>query len=303
VLDVGALVSGLVTGLREGVEAALIVSIILAYLSRTGNLRRASRVWLGVVSAVLVSALLGGAIFVTVGELRTPYEQLFEGLTLLTAALVVTWMLFWMRRQAGAVGGELRAGVDRAVSSGGAWGLAVLAFTAVIREGLETALFLVGQATAASQTDAAGPATVLVGALVGSAIAALLGYGFYRGTRRIDLARFFRWTGVALIFIAAGLLSQAVHEFVEIGLIPVGGAIAYDISAVLPHEEGVGQFLRALFGYSSTPEVATLVVYLTYLSVALTLYLRPVAARPLGTLPAEAPATSEGPRPARSLTP
>jgi high-affinity iron transporter len=304
VLDVGAFVSGLVTGLREGVEAALIVSIILAYLARTGNLGRASRVWLGVGSAVVLSAVLGVAVFVTIGELRTPYEQLFEGLTLLLAAVVVTWMLFWMRRQAGAVGGELRAGVDRAVSSGGAWGLAVLAFTAVIREGLETAIFLVGQATAASQTDAAGAATVLVGALAGLAIATLLGYGFYRGTRRIDLGRFFRWTGVALIFIAAGLLSQAVHEFVEIGIIPVGGAIAYDISAILPHEEGLGQFLRALFGYSSTPEVATLVAYLTYLAVTLTLYLRPVAARPLAARPQpEATPGGDAVRPARSPAP
>ncbi len=299
-LDVGAFVSGLVTGLREGVEAALIVSVILAYLARTGDLRRASRVWVGVGSAVLLSAVLGVVIFLTAGELQTPYEQLFEGATLLTAAVVVTWMLFWMRRQAGAVGSQLRAAVDRALSDGGSWALAALAFTAVIREGLETAIFLVGQATAASQTDSRGAATVLVGALAGLAVAVLLGYGFYRGTRRIDLGRFFRWTGVALIFIAAGLLSQAVHEFVEIGVIPVGGRVLYDLGGVLPQDQGVGQFLRALFGYSSAPEVATLVVYVAYLAAALVLYLRPVPLRPLRPARVAETAASEAPRTAGS---
>jgi high-affinity iron transporter len=280
-LDAGAFTSGLLTGLREGVEAALIVSIILAYLAQTGNLRHAPKVAIGVAAAVVLSLLLGIAIFVTVGGLEEPYEQLFEGITLAVAAGVVTWMLFWMRRQSAGVGGHLRAAVDRVLSEGGAWGLAALAFTAVIREGVETALFLVGQATAASQADG-GAASVLVGALVGLLIAVAIGYGFYRGSRRLDLPAFFRWTGIALIFIAAGLLSQAVHEFIEIGLIPFGTQTAYDISAVLPHREGIGQFLRALFGYSSAPEVTTLIVYVAYLVIVLALYLRPISPRSAG---------------------
>jgi len=275
-LDAGSFTSGLLTGLREGVEAALIVSIILAYLAKTGNLKHAPKIAVGVGAAVILSLLLGIAIFVTVGGLEEPYEQLFEGVTLVVAAGVVTWMLFWMRRQAAGVGGQLRDAVDRVLSEGGAWGLAVLAFTAVIREGVETALFLVGQATAASKAEG-GAAGVLVGALVGLSLAVVIGYGFYRGSRRLDLQAFFRWTGIALIFIAAGLLSQAVHEFIEVGLIPIGTQTAFDISAVLPHEEGVGQFLRALVGYSSTPEVTTLAVYVTYLVVVLTLYLRPMS--------------------------
>jgi high-affinity iron transporter len=150
-LDAGAFTSGLLTGLREGVEAALIVSIILAYLAKTGNLRHAPKIAIGVGAAVVLSLLLGFAIFVTVGGLEEPYEQLFEGITLAVAAGVVTWMLFWMRRQSAGVGGQLRAAVDRVLSEGSAWGLAVLAFTAVIREGVETALFLVGQATVAHE--------------------------------------------------------------------------------------------------------------------------------------------------------
>jgi len=274
--DLGALTSGLVIGLREGVEAALIVSIVLAYLARTGNRRYFGRVWLGVAGAVAASAMLGLLIFVTVGEMPAPYEQLFEGLTLLIAAGIVTWMLFWMRRQAASVSGQLRSAVDQAIGEGGAWALAAVAFVAVIREGVETALFLVGQATAVRASN--GAASVLVGALAGLALAALIGVGFYRGTRRIDLARFFRWTGVALVFIAAGLVGQAVHEFVEIGVIGLGAATAYDLNAVLPDDTGVGAFLHALLGYSATPSWAQVIAHAGYLVVVLAFYLRPIRA-------------------------
>src|SRR6478609_1866536 len=135
-MDVGAFTSGLLTGLREGVEAALIVAIICAYLAKTGNARYFPKVFLGAGLAVVLSAILGVTLYLTVGSFQEPYEQLFEAATLLVAAGVVTWMLFWMRRQAASVRGELQAAVDRAVASGASWGLAVLAFTAVIREGL-----------------------------------------------------------------------------------------------------------------------------------------------------------------------
>jgi high-affinity iron transporter len=276
-VNVGAFSSGLLTGLREGVEAALIVSIVLAYLARTGNTRYFSRIWLGTAAAVAVSIAAGIAIYATTRTLPPRAEQLFEGTTLLFAAAVVTWMLFWMRRQSMAIKGELQAQVDRAVT-GGSVGLVVLAFTAIIREGIETSLFLVGQATSAE----AGAPSIVAGAITGLAIAALLGYGFYRGTRRINLGAFFRWTGAALVFIAAGLLAHAVHEFVEAGVVTVATQPAFDISAVLPHETDggnlVGQFLAALFGYSSRPEVIALAVYLAYLVTVLALYLRP--ARP-----------------------
>jgi high-affinity iron transporter len=279
-MDVGALSSGLLTGLREGVEAALIVSIVLAYLARTGNRRHFPTVFLGVGLAVGLSAVLGIALFVTVGSFGEPYEQLFEGITMLLAAAVVTWMLFWMRRQAVSVKGDLQAAVDRALDEGSARALGLLAFIAVIREGIETSLFLTGQA--ASAADGAG--SVLVGAIVGLAIATVLGVGFYQGSRRLNLASFFRWTGIALVFIAAGLLAYATHEFIEIGVIPFGTQTLFDLSAILPHqpEAGnlLGQFLRALFGYSATPEATTFVVWLGYLVLVLTLYLRPIPRLP-----------------------
>ncbi len=275
-MTLGAFSSGLITGLREGVEAALIVAILLAYLVKTGNGRHVSRVWLGAGAAIASSLAIGIALFLTVGGLRSPYEQIFEGATMLVAAAVVTWMLFWMRRQAMSVKGELQAAVDKALSSGGIWGMAVLAFTAVIREGIETSLFLVGQADSANE---AAP-SVLIGALVGLGIAVGIGFVFYQGTRRINLGSFFRWTGVGLIFIAAGLLGHAIHEFIEVGVITIGTQIAFDISGVLSEGEGIGLFLRALFGYTATPEVITLIAWATYIVVVLALFLRPVRRRP-----------------------
>jgi high-affinity iron transporter len=289
VFDAGAFVSGLLTGLREGVEAALIVAIICAYLARTGNARHFGKIWVGVGAAVAVSVALGAVIFLTVGGLEAPYEQIFEGATMLVAAAVVTWMLFWMRRQARSVRGDLQRAIDRVLTEGTAWGLAVLAFTAVIREGLETALFLVGQATAAADgaSGESGAFAVLVGALAGLGIAVALGYGFYRGSRTLDIRTFFRWTGVLLIFIAAGLLSHAVHEFVEIGWITVGTSPAFDVGAALPHDEGIGLFLGAIFGYTSSPEWVTLITWVTYVVVVLVLYLRPVAPLAAEPRPAE----------------
>jgi high-affinity iron transporter len=291
-MDVGAFTSGLLTGLREGVEAALIVAIICAYLAKTGNARYFPKVFLGAGLAVVLSAILGLALYLTVGSFKEPYEQLFEAATLLVAAGVVTWMLFWMRRQAASVRGELQAAVDRALDNGSVTALAILAFVAVIREGIETALFLTGQATSAQQ----GAIWVLAGALVGLGIAAILGIGFYHGSRRLNLAIFFRWTGIALVFIAGGLVAKAVHELIEINVITIGTQTLVDLGAILRggEEEGgvVGQFLHAIFGYTSTPEVITFVAWLTYVVVVLTLFLRPVKRIPKSTVGPASESTS-----------
>ncbi|HEX7196126.1 MAG TPA: iron uptake transporter permease EfeU [Candidatus Limnocylindria bacterium] len=282
-MDFGFLTSGLLTGLREGVEAALIVSIILAYLAKTGNRRHFGKIWLGAGAAVALSVAIGLVLFVTIGGFEEPAEQIFEGFAMLIAAGVVTWMLFWMRRTAANIKGQLHAGVDRALVEGGIFGLAILAFTAVIREGIETALFLMGQATAAGSEAS----STLVGAIIGLAIAVGIGYGLYKGARVVNLRTFFSWTGIALIFIAAGLLSHGIHEFIEAGWITFGTGTAFDISGVLPHEPDagplgvVGSILRALVGYTSTPEWITLVAWLAYVAVVLYLYTRPI--RPVET--------------------
>jgi high-affinity iron transporter len=283
-VEFGALTAGFVTGLREGVEAALIVAILLAYLNRSGNGAQASKIWLGTGLAALLSVAAGVVIFQTAGSLEPPYEQYFEATALLVAAAVVTWMLFWMLRQSKALRGDLHARIERTLTEGTAMGLALLAFSAVIREGLETSIFLVGQATSV-RADAS---SIVLGALLGLAAAVGIGWIFYTGSRRIDLRSFFRWTGIGLIFIAAGLLSQAVHELVEVGAIPFGSATAYDLSSVLPDASGIGQFLRAILGYSAAPETTTLGVHIAYLVVVLGLYLRP-------TRPAQPPAKATDP--------
>jgi high-affinity iron transporter len=294
-LNLGFLSAGLLTGLREGVEAALIVSIVLAYLARTGNGRHFGKIWLGVAAAAAVSLFVGVVLFATIGELGVPAEQIFEGVAMVVAAAVVTWMLFWMRRQAAGVRNELHASVDRVLTEGTVWGLTVLAFTAVIREGIETALFLLGQTQAAARAEG-GAGSTLLGAVIGLLVASAIGYGFYRGARVINLRTFFQWTGVALIFIAAGLLSHAVHEFVEVAEfygseLPLSAA-AFDLSGVLPHEGNfLGEMLRAILGYTATPEWLTLIAWAAYLGAVLTMYLRPLpppaaAARPVEERPA-----------------
>ena len=294
-MDFGAFTAGLVTGLREGVEAALIVAIVLAYLVRSGNGAAAGKVWVGTGLAGLVSIVAGIVIFQTVGSMPSPYENYFEAGTLLVATAVVTWMLFWMRRQSMAIRGDLHAQLDRVLREGSAWGLAVLAFTAVIREGLETSIFLVGQATSAQSAGG----SLVGGAIVGLGCAVAIGWGFYTGSRRIDLRSFFRWTGIALIFIAAGLVSHAIHELIEIGVLTLGTTPVFDISNVLPDEAGIGQFLRAILGYSAAPEQSTLAVYLTYLVVVLALYLRP--AKPV--VPPTRPAGADAPQGSQPVRP
>lgn len=285
-MDLGGFSSGALTGLREGVEAALIVSIICAYLARTGHRRQFPRVFLGAGLAGVLSAVLGVGLYVTVGSFQKPYEQLFEATTLLVAAGVVTWMLFWMRRQSVHVKSELQAAVDRALREGSVAAMAVLAFVAVLREGIETALFLVGQAASADQ----GAPSVVAGAVAGLAVAVLLGVGFYQGSRRVNLGTFFRWTGIGLVFIAGGLVAKAAHELIEISVVTVGNQTLFDLSGILPHEPDggnvLGQFLHVVFGYTATPEITTFVAWFAYIAIVLALFLRPVRRFPTASAPA-----------------
>lgn len=267
--------SGLLTGLREGVEAALIVGIIAGYLVKIGRGDRLFVIWTGVGLAVLASALIGAGIFATFGALEGAAEKAFEATAMLVASAVVTWMLFWMRRQAASLSGELREGIDRALVSAPLLGLGGLAFTAVIREGIETSLFLIGQAAAVASNGAG--AWVFFGAVVGLAIAVGIGAAIFKFGTRLNLQRFFQWTGAALIVIAAGLLSHGVHELIGLGLLPPLATDVYNLTAALPDTEGIGLFLRAVAGYSAAPELLTLAVHVAYLSIGLLLYLRPVA--------------------------
>ncbi len=256
--------------LREGLEAALIVGIILAYLKKTGNRARFRDVWIGTGVAAALSVVFAGALFFTIGALEGRAEQLFEGFALLTAVAVLTWMIFWMRRQALGLRGELETKVGTAVAAGSAVGLALVAFVSVLREGWETALFLF----AVGETSS--PASTAVGGVLGLVAAIALGVAFYRGSRRLDLRRFFRWTGLLLIVFAAGLAAHATHEFQAAGILPATIEHLWSTNGIVSEDSTVGKFLAALFGYSSRPSLLQLVVWLGFVGTVVTAFLRPL---------------------------
>lgn len=267
--------------LREGLEAALIVGIIVAYLIKIERRDAVRAVALGVGAALLIAIVVGSAVALLVGRLPLAVQAMFEGVTAVLAVFVLTWMLFWMRRQGRAMKGELEAGVDAALDRGSTMALVGLAFVAVLREGLETVLFLL--AILGSSGDVAG---ALLWAMAGLVVAVGIGWAIFALGVRIDLRRFFTITGVILIFVAAGLCAYAVHEFTEAGLLPVT-PVAFDLSGILPATGPVGSVLAGLFGYRSAPTILELAAYLGYLIPVLVLFIGP------SWLPTRQPVPSE----------
>jgi high-affinity iron transporter len=264
-----------VIALREGIEAALIVSILLAYLKQLGRTDRSQLVWWGTGIAVLLSAALGTVIFTVGADFEGTAEQVFEGLVTLTAVSVLTWMIFWMRRQGARIKSELHQKVDTALLAGG-FALAALAFFAVLREGVETALFLFAAAEGTA-VEGGGVGAQLLGAAFGLALAIVLGALLYRGGIRMNLRTFFKVTGVILIVVAAGLFAYSIHELQEAGWFPILETHAFELTS-LPDDEGAGAILRGLIGYNADPTVLELVAWVSYLVVIGALYLRPVNA-------------------------
>lgn len=262
-----------VIALREGIEAALIVSILLAYLRQLGRSDRSRVVWWGTALAVIVSVAVGTSIFVIGAEFEGTAEALFEGLVTLTAVGVLTWMIFWMRRQGSRIRAELHEKVDTALMTGGA-ALAALAFFAVLREGIETALFLFAAAEGTA-VDAGGVSAQLIGAALGLMLAITLGILLFRGAIRLNLRTFFRVTGLALIVIAAGLFAYGIHELQEAGWFPFLETTAFDVSASLPDDSGLGAILRGLLGYNADPTTLEVIAWSGYIVIVGALYLRP----------------------------
>lgn len=265
------LFSFLVT-LREGFEIALIVAIVLGYLARTGNRRHFRPVWAGVGGAALVTFTIGAVLRVTASELSGQAQEAFEGGTMLLAVVVLTWMVFWMRRQAASLGGELRAHLDVALERGSVLALAGLAFSAVAREGIETALFLFAGSTAARGESGA---LFWLGGLAGFVIAGALGYLVYRGAHRLPIRQFFGVTGIVVLVMAAGLASNGLGALRASGLVgTLGGGRPWDTDAVLSLTSTGGQFLHTLIGYDSAPTWGQLIVFWTYLLVGVGAFLR-----------------------------
>ena len=257
------MIPALFVAFREGLEAALIVGIVLGYLIKTGHKERARYAWAGVLAAVAASVALALAIQIVGAELEGRAEQVFEGVTMFLAVGVLTWMIFWMRYQARTLKSTLEREVHTAVHAGQNWGLAAVAFLTVFREGVETALFL---SAAAFANDGLG---TLAGAILGLAIAALVGYLIYATAVRLNLGLFFNVTSVLLLVFAAGLLAHGIHEFQEAGLIPTLNEHLWDTNSILDEQSPAGEVLKALVGYNGNPSVEEVIAYWAYWLVAL----------------------------------
>jgi len=268
-------------GLREGLEATLVVSILVAYLVKAGHRDRLRPIWLGVALAVALSLAFGALLTFTSNNLSFEAQERFGGLMSIIAVVFVTWMIFWMASAARSLSGELRGRIDRA-ADGTRWSLALVAALAVGREGLETALFL----WAATQT-ATGAHTVstvpawqpVTGAVLGLTTAVVLGYLLYRGVVRVNLTAFFTWTGAFLIVVAAGVLGYGFHDLQEAGILPGLNHLAFDVSGTVDEGSWYGTVLKGVFNFSPQTTWLEAVVWTIYVAVVLTLFLRPQRAK------------------------
>lgn len=267
--------------LREGLEAALIVSLIASYLKRTQRGRWMGAMWAGVLLAAALCLALGIAINETTGEFPQKEQELFEGIIAVIAVVILSWMVFWMRKVSRNVKAQLEQAVDTALARKGShgWALIIMVFFAVAREGLESVFFLL----AAFQQDVG--IWPPIGAMLGLASAVVLGFLLYWGGIRLNLAAFFKWTSLFILFVAAGLAAGAIRAFHEAGLWNHFQAIAFDLSGVLTTHSLTGTLLEGIFGYQETPSVSEVCVWLLYLVPALVLFALP--ARP-GSLPSRA---------------
>ena len=275
--------SSFVTLLREGFEVTLLVAIVLAYLVKIDRRESIRQVWYGVGAALLVSLMVGGTLFVTAGELEGRPEQIFEGTAMWVAVGFLTYMILWMRRESRTVAQGIRRGIDSAVERGGSLALVSLVFVMVLREGVETALFVFGI------TRTSEPLQVAFGATLGIAGAVALGYAVYAGGKRINLGTFFKVTGVFLILVAAGLLAHGVAEFEEAGLLPAIMPL-WDVSSspVLGEETIVSELLTAFFGWDPEANLLELLAWVTYIVAVGYAFLRP---QPVPEGAAASPAT------------
>lgn len=261
--------------LREGLEAALIIGIVLGAVSKIRRNDLASTVWLGALSAIAASVLTA-IILTSFGmSLEDPGEAMFEGITMLIAAAILTWMIFWMGKQARFLKSELEAGVNKAVASAGKSALFWLAFIAVVREGIELALFIAAAFFAGTTSGVNGEIIqTLVGTILGVGTAALLSWTLFATTVRLDLRKFFQVTGFLLILFAAGLIAHGVHEFNEVGWIPSVIEHVWNLDTVVSQSSLLGQLLQTLFGYNSTPSLTEAMAYVAYIVVVTFLWRR-----------------------------
>jgi len=258
----------LVIFLREGVEASMIVAILLACLNRLGRRDHFRDVFLGVGAALLLATAVGVAVYATVSQYDGSRGQtIFETVTYLLAAAVLTYMTFWMRNHARSLSKELRSRAEAALDGKARWGLGVLAFQAVGREGLETVVFTLAIVFSTS------PARALSGAVLGLAGSLVIAFVIYRLGHKLNLSRFFTVIGVLLMVFAAGLLADAVQNLQELGWLPVLNLPMWHTGQLLSEDSAFGDVLHSFFGYSDSPTPLQLLVYVAYLAIVIVAYL------------------------------
>jgi high-affinity iron transporter len=245
-------------GIREGLEAALIIGLALGALTKLNQDQYKRSIWTGVAAAVVLSIATAAVLGYIGLSLEGAAEEIFEGITMLLAAGVLSWMIFWMRRNSRQFRDGFEQDVKQAALGGGAWPLFSIAFFAVLREGVETALFL----SAAALTSGSGQA--LAGGLLGIASAILLGWALAASTIRLNLQNFFTVTSLLLILFAAGLFAHGIHEFVEVGWLPAILDPVYDLNPILSEESLLGTTLKTVFGYNGNPSLTEAIAYVAY---------------------------------------
>jgi high-affinity iron transporter len=258
-------------GLREGLEASLVVGILVAYLVKSGNGHRLRPIWGGIALAIGISLAFGALLQFTSAELSFKAQEAFGGFASLLAVAFVTWMVFWMRRTARFLKTELHGRLDTALTLG-PLALALTAFIAVGREGLETALFLWAAVQSAEQS-----ATPITGAVLGLLTAVALGYLLYQRAVHLNLKTFFTWTGAGLIIVAAGVFAYGVHDLQEAGILPGLNTLAFDVSEQVPPSSWYGTLLKGIFNFSPKTSVLEAIAWVSYVVPVLFLFFRPAA--------------------------
>lgn len=273
---------------REGLEGALIVAIMLGYLRKVGRLDRQLSVWAGAILAALMAVGFTVVLQLINSQFDYPAKGIYEGLTSLFAVVMLTYMIFWMSRQARYIKGSLEHDMKTKMTQGAAWGLFVVAFLTVAREGVETALFL-----SASAFQSSGMAA-LVGGLIGLAAALAVAWAVYVAGMRLQLRTFFRITSLLLVIFAAAIFRYAIGELGDVGWIPAIIEPLWDTSALIPNSSGLGSILQALTGYVSQPSLSEVVGYFGYLIITGSILLRPAKqSAQLPAPPVAAPASTE----------
>lgn len=253
------MIAALIVTLRETLEASLIVGILLAYLQKTGNKKHAKYVWWGVGLGILVSLALAFVFQRYLGGFEGRAEELYEGVAMLTAAALLTWMILWVLMQRRGIKAKIEEKASMHVDNDHPWGLFFLSFVAVVREGIETVIFLQA-ALIGSQAS-----NVFLGGLVGIVVAVIASYFLFKGAMQFHVKKFFTFTSVLLILFAAGLVAHGVHELQEAMVLPIFNEHVWDMNSILNEKEGVGSFLKGVFGYNGNPSFLEVVSYVVYL--------------------------------------